>query len=239
METYRIGRWTFDPDGCVLRAPGQDRMLEERAARTLALLCRRRGEVVGKDELVATIWHGRTVSPNSLAIVIGDLRRALDDEARTQILTVNKRGYRLAEAAPVAARRRPWLVPAGLAAALLLAGVAVHAQAPRALLVEPTRNDTGQSQYAPLAASLSSTVVDSAAHLEGFRVVQGGRRDLVLRSRLVIWGGGPELAITVIDPARDAVVWSDFAPGPPALLARHGDERLQAMGRKLRRRAFL
>lgn len=245
--TYRLGRWTFHPDRCRLDAADAQRVLEERSARTLEMLCRRRGEVVGKDELIAAIWQGRTVSPNSLAIVIGDLRRALDDDPRapTLILTVNKRGYRLAEAAadtPLKRWRRPSILVSSGAVLLALALlVAATLRAPVALVVEPTRNDTGKVEYAPLTASLSTVVVDSAAHLRGFSVARrpGSGKALVLRTRLILWGGAPELAITAVDPVTGAVVWSGFAQGPDALLARHSAGRLREMGMKLKRRSFL
>src|SRR5688572_22055096 len=96
-DALRIGDWTFDPAAGELTRGGERRRLEDRAARTLALLCRRRGEVVSHGEIAAEVWNGRTVSPNSLPVVIADLRRALDDDARAPrfIETVAKRGYRL------------------------------------------------------------------------------------------------------------------------------------------------
>jgi DNA-binding winged helix-turn-helix (wHTH) protein len=91
----RMGEWEFDPGAAVLRRDGTEAPLEDRCARVLAVLCRRRGEVVGKDELLAEVWHGRAASPNSVAIVIGDLRRALGEEPGQPVLlvTVGKRGY--------------------------------------------------------------------------------------------------------------------------------------------------
>src|SRR5688572_15094447 len=105
-DALRIGDWTFDPAAGELRRGAERRRLEDRAARTLALLVRRRGEVVSQAEIAAEVWNGRTVSPNSLPVVIADLRRALDDDAREPrfIETVAKRGYRLmADSGAVAA----------------------------------------------------------------------------------------------------------------------------------------
>ncbi|MET3667659.1 winged helix-turn-helix domain-containing protein [Caulobacter sp. 1776] len=245
---HRIGRWTFHPDTCRLQAPHETRPLEERAARTLEILCRRRGMVVSKDELVTLIWRGRTVSPNSLAIVIGDLRRALDDDPRapTLIQTVKKRGYRLAAPqAPIIVRPRIWtrrLAPSSaFLAAALLAIVALNARAPVALVIEPTRNETGRTEYAPLATALGSVVMDSATHLRGFRITQNSRakRSLILRTRLILWDGAPELALTAIDHATGVVVWSGFAPGPNDRLARHSADRIRDMGATLGSRSIL
>src|SRR2546430_2002138 len=97
-----IGDWRFHAGEDELRRPGERRKLEHRAARTLELLCGRRGEVVSREAILEAVWQGRAVSPNSVAIVISDLREALGDDARSprHIETVAKRGYRLhAEAA--------------------------------------------------------------------------------------------------------------------------------------------
>jgi hypothetical protein len=61
--------------------------LEDRAARTLELLCRRRGEVVSKAELIDAVWGGRSISANSVAVVIGDLRKAIEEDAHAPVHT--------------------------------------------------------------------------------------------------------------------------------------------------------
>ena len=256
---HRIGSWRFDPDEPVLHGTDGERRLEDRAARTLEVLCARRGQVVRRDELIAAVWNNRAISANSVAVVIGDLRRALGDDPRTpsHILTVPKRGYRLAAppepeprhppppiAPPAAALpdfRRRWrgrirIAAVAAAAAVGLLG-AVAAVGPSTsdveLLVDPTRNDTGRTSFDPLAASLGTVVVDRTSRLRGTRVLlsatvppRAGERRLELRSRLILWNGAPELALTVTDRATDAVVWSGFAAGPPGDLARSVADRL-------------
>lgn len=93
-ETHTIGLWSFDVSEAVVRSGEEERRLENRAARTLALLCEHRGRVVGKEELISLVWLGRTVSPNSVAVVIGNLRRVIEDDPGSpiHIVTVNKRG---------------------------------------------------------------------------------------------------------------------------------------------------
>lgn len=252
-QTYLIGRWRFDPDEAVLRSEDAERRLEHRAARTLELLCERRGEVVSKAELLDSVWGARAVSANSVAIVIGDLRRALEDDPRapSQIVTINKRGYRLTESRSPAASagrapaRRAWL-RAALAGAVLVGGVlsvlslglASFSRSPVELLVEPARNATGRADYDPLTRSLSAVVVDQASRFHGVRALtataasSGGRR-LVLNSRLILWGGAPELAMTATDARTHAVVWSSFASGPPGGLARSAATRLATLQARL------
>lgn len=100
-EAYKIGDWIFVVDRNALQSgDGEDIRIEDRAARVLQTLCRQPGQLVTKEELVARVWNGRTVSAHSLAVVISNLRRALGDDARAprHIETVSKRGYRLIEA---------------------------------------------------------------------------------------------------------------------------------------------
>jgi DNA-binding winged helix-turn-helix (wHTH) protein len=80
---YTIGGWRFDPADPVLRDGARTVPLDDRAARTLEMLCEQRGAVVSKEALVARVWKGRTVSANSVSIVIGSLRRALSDDLRS------------------------------------------------------------------------------------------------------------------------------------------------------------
>jgi DNA-binding winged helix-turn-helix (wHTH) protein len=97
-NSIKIGEWSFSPREAALSRGDERRRLENRAAETLEHLCRKNGEIVSHAELVEAVWQGRSLSPNSVAVVIADLRRALEDDARTPkyIETVPKRGYRMA-----------------------------------------------------------------------------------------------------------------------------------------------
>jgi DNA-binding winged helix-turn-helix (wHTH) protein len=101
---HRIGGWEFLPATGELRRRTDLRRLEPRAARTLELLCEAKGEVVSQEELIAAVWQGRALSENSVAVVIGQLRRALEDDAREPRLieSIPKRGYRLRATQPEA-----------------------------------------------------------------------------------------------------------------------------------------
>jgi DNA-binding winged helix-turn-helix (wHTH) protein len=252
-NTYRIGNWLFDVTEPVLRRKSEERRLEERAARVLEILCRHRGAVVSKEQLIAAVWQGRTVSPNSVAIVIGNLRRALDDDPRASvhIVTIGKRGYRLTEeqapglTEPANSVRRNWIQIAGaalLAPAVALALVtAVRPSAPRSeIVLEPTQNDTGQAGFDALAHALDTVVAHDAVGLRSVRVLAGatappsaGVRRIVVRSRLVMWNGAPELAMTAIDLKAGEVIWSSFAAGPQDTLARNAGDRIRTLQGRL------
>lgn len=93
-----------------LRVAGQPVRLGDRAFDLLCALAARAGQVVGKNELIETVWPGRVVEENNLSVQIAALRRALGAETIQNVAGV---GYRLAAlplaAAPVGA---PGPVPA-------------------------------------------------------------------------------------------------------------------------------
>jgi DNA-binding winged helix-turn-helix (wHTH) protein len=198
-----IGSWHFDAAGARLIGPGGESKLEDRAARTLTLLCRNRGEVVGHADILAEVWHGRAVSAGSVAVVMRDLRRALQDDARNPrfIVTVPKRGYRLAaddaqaalpQAAAVAALPAAPVPPLGRVSLvrprlLTMAGVGLSVMAlavlargpaergrPASLTVEPVQNDTGNAAFEPLSRALSRLVVTHLAGTGAMSIVEGG-----------------------------------------------------------------
>ena len=76
---------------------------------------------------MAAVWPGIAVTDDSLVQCIGEVRRAIGDEAHAVVRTVPRRGYRLAlpaESAPVQADRPRRSGPLTLAAAVLAACVA-------------------------------------------------------------------------------------------------------------------
>ena len=223
-RTYGIGDWTFAPAANELRRGDERRRLEDRAARTLELLCARPGEPVAPEAIVAEVWNGRSQSPNSLAVVIGDLRRALDDDARRPryIETVAKRGYRLIAPPPPAvpppsAPARRWLPFAILL--LLAAAVAgwwLARPAAEAVRVAEVVNATGDPAYDPLARATSELIVTTLDR-RGVAVTRG-ESGLALEAKLILWNGQPTVGLTATD-ASGAVRWSAMARGPAAQIA--------------------
>ena len=237
---WQIGTWTFDAVGARLIAGEIEIPLEHRAARTLEMLCRSRGSPVSRDEILADVWEGRSVSPNSVAVVIADLRRALGDDASAPrfIATIPKRGYRLSdEAPPVAApapaapARRNVLRSLAIAVAVIaLVGTGFLAMRSRShdrvtLVVTPTANDTGKPQYRPLAIALQALLTDRLSRM-GVDVLSAptppgpvqNRRQLWFRSRLILWNGISTLSMEEVD-GSGRVTWTGMAVAPPNGLA--------------------
>ena len=227
MTSHKIGAWTFEPGANELHRNGERRRLEHRAAATLELLCRRPGEIVTTEEILAQVWSGRAISPNSIPVVISDLRQALEDDARSPryIETVAKRGYRLMVERPPQAptlssksRVRPALI-ALIALVLALGGalayVTLSRRSPPVLVVMRVQNATGNPAYDPLANASTAVLLTEAEQLSGVEVFRGSspRRDaVILEAMLVIWNGRP----TVMMGARregGPLLWTGMTAG--------------------------
>ena len=93
----RIGDWLVHPLADTMTRGGETVRLETRTMRLLLCLADRAGEVVSIDDLLAEVWAGVIVTPDSVYQAVTALRRLLGDDSRqpTYIATVPRRGYRL------------------------------------------------------------------------------------------------------------------------------------------------
>ena len=222
---YQVGHWTFVPSAHELRSGTARVRLQQRASATLSLLCEHAGEVVSRQEIIDRAWGRQHLSPNSVAIVIGDLRRALGTSAGEpgSIETVPKAGYRLignADAAMPLPKRRPhFLALTAIAITLMIAiGLALTALRPHKAQVAfgGIDNATGTNRYAPLVQACSQTVlVALGRHSDQFRIVESpaaSGSDYVLQQRWVLWSGAPELVLVARDRSG-RTVWSGAVYG--------------------------
>lgn len=221
---YQVGHWTFVPSAHELRSGDARVRLQQRASATLSLLCERAGEVVSHEDMIGRAWGRLHLSPNSVAIVIGDLRRALGITGGEpgSIDTVPKAGYRLVPTADQPApepKRSHWRLAAG-GAAVIAAGVLLTVAVPsRQAAAKPEvalaqmENAMGTPRYAPLMSACRETVLVALGRHSGeFRIVEaplsgGERPDYVLQQRWVLWSGAPELVLVARDNAGQTV-WS-------------------------------
>ncbi|MBA3242530.1 MAG: PD40 domain-containing protein, partial [Acidobacteria bacterium] len=93
---YTFKNFTLDLERRALLRDGDPVPLTPKAFDTLALLVRRSGRVVGKDELLEEIWADAFVEESTIAQNVFTLRRALgQNHAENQFIeTVPKHGYR-------------------------------------------------------------------------------------------------------------------------------------------------
>jgi len=79
-----------------LRRNGEHIAVEPQVFDLLIYLVEHRDRVVSKDDLIATIWHGRIVSESTLTSRINAARKAVGDSGKDQgvIRTIARKGFR-------------------------------------------------------------------------------------------------------------------------------------------------
>jgi TolB-like protein/DNA-binding winged helix-turn-helix (wHTH) protein/Tfp pilus assembly protein PilF len=92
-QIYQFGPYRLDPDERTLLRGNEVLTLPPKAFDTLVLLVRSSGHLMGKDELISTLWPDSFVEEGSLSNSIFILRKALGEDLQ-YIETVPKRGYR-------------------------------------------------------------------------------------------------------------------------------------------------
>jgi len=154
----RIGGWLADPAANRIDRDGVTVRIEPKAMEVLMALADRAGCVIGREELLQTVWPGVVVGDEALTQAVIKLRKALGDNPRapSYIETISKRGYRLiapvggvegpapasapASPAPAPVRRRRLPAPSALIAiviAVAAAGFAVRSAVQPARIAAP------------------------------------------------------------------------------------------------------
>jgi len=102
----RLGSALVRPSLSEVVAAGQTIRLQPRVMQVLVALARADGEVVSRDELLASCWGGLAIGDDAINRCIGRLRRLSEEEApgAFTIGTLTRIGYRLS---PVADRASP------------------------------------------------------------------------------------------------------------------------------------
>jgi DNA-binding winged helix-turn-helix (wHTH) protein len=250
LRDFRLNEWIFDPGSHSLARGGEVVRLEHRAAALLLLLCERAGETVTQRDIIDRVWGGRHVSANSVPVVIGDLRRALGDDAKQPrfIETVTKGGYRLVTGVATLPsvpfmRRRPRMLiaAAGFAAAAFTLLILPRAGAApvTTLAVEDVRNATGSSAYDTLAAASGGELIRRLAGHRDLVIARNGPSAMAAEARLtgklVLWSGKPELLFEAREVRTGKLLWDGevFVPEPriPRALAGEADDLSRTMAK--------
>lgn len=199
---FSVGDWLADPATNELRRGDEVVRVEPRAMDLLAVLAKRPGSAVSRDELLAAAWPGVVVGDEALSQAIAKLRRALGDDPRapSYIETIAKRGYRLksAVATPGAAvatapQRRTSPLRWAALAALLLAAIALvlylasdkdipapargaddAAEPGITVAVLPFESIGGDGSQSYLARGIGDSLMTELGRLSGLRVINAG-----------------------------------------------------------------
>jgi DNA-binding winged helix-turn-helix (wHTH) protein/TolB-like protein/tetratricopeptide (TPR) repeat protein len=151
---YEFDRFRLDASECVLLYDMQEVPLAPKVFETLLLLVEKSGHIVGKEELLQTIWPDSIVEESSLSQNISLLRKALGDGSggRQFIETIPKRGYKFV--APV--KRVDNSVTAG-------DGLPYNSVTAEVALKEESDSQTHRREEVLLQSDLAST--SSASHI--------------------------------------------------------------------------
>ena len=177
-QTYQFGHFELDLDAQKLRSNGEPVPLERRPLDLLILLVSRRGSLVGREEIIATLWPTNVIIDfdSGLNTLVRKIRNALGDspDAPRFVETVPGRGYRfiatIAEPATVEpaerevvapGRRRALLLGAAFLVAAVMAGFGfmlrsdVSEPTQTRIVVMPFENLTGDDNLGYLAAGIA------------------------------------------------------------------------------------
>lgn len=95
-QKFEFGEFLLDTKQKVLLRNGNPVSITPKVYEMLFVLLERRGQIIEKADLIRDVWKDCFVEESSLTFTIGQLRKALGDDARdpTFIETVPRRGYR-------------------------------------------------------------------------------------------------------------------------------------------------
>ncbi len=115
---FRMDGWLVQPSLNRLTRDGVVVRLRPQLMDLLVCLASRPGAVLGRDELMASVWDGRWVVESAVSRCVAELRAVFADSVhRPRIIeTISKRGYRLiASVEPVPESRAEATAPSGAA----------------------------------------------------------------------------------------------------------------------------
>ena len=243
-DVIHIGDWEFSRSTGALSKGAITNRLEHRAASLLELLCRQNGDLVTHADIIENVWDGRSISPNSIAVVIADIRRALGDNAKhpEYLETLPKRGYRMKAPVRILATEkapnipvetvahnemRPkahapfvklWVGVVALSIVLLTSFFYVKTvkASPKPLVVSitPITNDTQNADYDALAIALTELLKTELMRTERYEISLKGDTDIVIGGRVILWSGHAALSLRANGAKGETVMWSGMASGP-------------------------
>src|SRR4051812_15347831 len=91
---YRFDRFTLDlARGALLGLDGAELPLRPKSFALLQLLVENAGRLLDRDTIMGAVWPDVFVTDDSITQCVGDIRRALGDEAQRLLRTIPRRGY--------------------------------------------------------------------------------------------------------------------------------------------------
>ncbi len=194
IGSYRFGEFTLDPDRGELLRDGNRVKLRPKSFDVLHYLVERQGKLVGRDELLDSVWAGAVVTEDAVTQCLIDIRKALGDDSQTAIRTVPRRGYifelpvePVIESAAAPPRRSSrlvaWAIAAAVAGLILLLLTRVAGDPPDTAPMIDVARDTPSIAVLPFAVmsadrtqdyfadGISEEILNLLARQPGLRVI--------------------------------------------------------------------
>lgn len=212
---YRFGEFTLDLDAGGLSRGGASIALRPKAFDLLALFAANAGRVLGKDEILDTVWDGVTVTEDSLTQCVSELRHALGEPGAAAIRTVPRRGYvfsAVVEETGPGASDPP-----------------ITALAPRpTLAVLPFLNRSSESEQDYFAEGVTEGLVAALGLIRELSVTSGAAGDTGARYRLdgSVRAAGDRIRVAarLIDTETGTQLWAEHFDGGQGDLFAFQDE---------------
>ncbi len=250
MPDFRVGPWLVRPTANVVVKAGRVHRIAPKAMDLLVCLSRRNGEVVSKSEIFRDVWTGTFVSDDALVRCIGELRRALRDNAQHPAIieTVTKRGYRIvapvswetsgcAPAEGPSPRRQPSGKPSRI----------------RSIAVLPLLNLSGDAEQDYFADGITEVLTSGLSKLANLQVIsrtsamtyKGSRKglraiarelqvDALLEGSVTRFGPQVRVVAQLIDSATDTHLWTQAYERDFVDVLRLQSEIVQAIVKEIR-----
>ena len=169
---YRFDGFTLDlVRGALLAASGTEIALRPKAFALLRQLVENAGRLIDRDEIMAAVWPGVTVTDDSITQVIKEIRRALGDAEQRLLRTVPRRGVLFAAEVRRADDPASLVVfPAREPTPRTVAAAFNPASRPM-LVVLPFANITGDPGQDYFADGISEDVMTALSYLRWFSVI--------------------------------------------------------------------
>ncbi|HLM02717.1 MAG TPA: winged helix-turn-helix domain-containing protein, partial [Pyrinomonadaceae bacterium] len=137
----------------------------------LQLLVERRGEVVGKDEILEKVWHGSFVEEGNLPVHVSKLRRMLDETRNEPFIeTVQGSGYRFISPVQTLGEEE-WLKHLPEKSHSTQKAEAAEKFVFDSIAVLPLENESRNEDMEYLADGLTESFINSLSHSSNLKVI--------------------------------------------------------------------
>ncbi len=213
----QLGPLRLDPIALRVQAAAGVVRLRPKAVALLVLLASRPGETFTKDELLDSLWPDRVVDEKNLAVLVGDIRRALAPflEGEQAIATIPGSGYRLAvpvsddaEIAVARQARTGWMatVPVSKPSVLMLP---LRMPTSSGALAEAV--DSITASMTTRLASVATVILPRrfADRFADMNATAEVAADLLVTGSVSEEGGRIRINVHVLDAVGRVVLWAD------------------------------